>query len=89
MPTFAECVEGYEILLSEIDDLESDTFREHWFYRARAYRVKTGCFVHYNKLMEAASQYHSLDTLDKNLGIHAMDMDTCIGTIIGKGDTPT
>jgi hypothetical protein len=82
MSKFDECVEGYERLLNDIEDLESDTFREHWFYRARAYRVKTGCFVHFNQLMEAASRYPSLTTLDKNLGIHAMNMDTCIGNII-------
>lgn len=79
MTTFKECAEGYERLLNDIEDLESETFREHWYYRARQYRIETGCFVHYYRLMETASQYLSQSTLDKNLGIHAMYRDTCIG----------
>ena len=64
MPTIEECTEGYERLLNDLEDIESDTFREHWFYRAHVFKVMGGCKIQYNRLLEQAYLRYSKRTLE-------------------------
>ena len=64
MPTIEECTEGYERLLNDIEDLESVTFREHWFYRAHVFKVLGGCTSQYNRLLEEAYTRYPKTTLE-------------------------
>ena len=64
MPTIEECTEGYERLLNDLEDIESDTFREPWFYRAHVFKVMGGCKIQYNRLLEQAYARYSKRTLE-------------------------
>jgi len=49
-----ECIEGFEKLKNDLPDLDSTNFREHWFYRARAFLLDTKCSYRYGILMRLA-----------------------------------
>jgi len=44
-------------LLKDIVDLESTTFREHWYYRVGRYRINTGDKAGQKYLMMRAKEY--------------------------------
>ena len=47
----------YRELLHDLPDLESNTFREHWYYRAAMFRVRTNLWDKYNYLIKRAREY--------------------------------
>ena len=47
----------YWELLHSLDDLESELFREHWFYRLAAYGIHTNRWEQYSHLQEHAREY--------------------------------
>ena len=52
-----DCIEGFEKLSNELDQLDSFEFREHWFYRARALLRKHNCSYRYGILMRLAESH--------------------------------
>ena len=56
-------MEHYKDLIKDLDDLESTTFREHWYYRAMCFKISTDASVRpraramYGTLLELARIY--------------------------------
>ena len=56
-------------LLNDLQDLGSDTFREHWWYRAEAWRINTNASVNRERqndwkyLMERVGDYRRKNEL--------------------------
>ena len=53
MPTYKHCQEGFQTLVDELDDLDTPTFRDIWFIRARDLR-REGCWRECSNLMKVA-----------------------------------
>ena len=53
----------YMDLVRDLEDLESTTFREHWYYRAMCFKINTNASMNehtrtmYDKLLELARIY--------------------------------
>ena len=58
MPTYEDCQAAYEILLNDIQDLESETFSEHWCYRAKLLKIEHGCWEHFNRLIRLSVEMY-------------------------------
>lgn len=50
------CKRLYKELRADIPDLNSATFSEHWFFRAKQLK-DAGCWWHYKKLLDIAKRY--------------------------------
>ncbi|MCK4529359.1 hypothetical protein KAW18_18500, partial [candidate division WOR-3 bacterium] len=83
-----ECIEGYEKLKSEFDQLESPEFREHWFYRAKLLLVKR-CSYRYLILLKLAKE-HIRKGRDSGIDrITSVRITNSNSSILSKEKTPT
>jgi len=67
-PTFVDCEMKFQILLNELEDIESDTYRDIWFTRLRSLR-HDGCWKHASELTKIARNHDLGKELNPILGL--------------------